>query len=58
MIEAALVSKPEGCTGNSTMTPNPYVSNKKHSARKPIRQFTDILDVKLKTAVCGFGAAK
>ena len=58
MIEAAMVSTPEGCTNNSLMTPNPYVSTKNTSARKSLRQFLDILDVKHNTDVCRLGAAK
>ena len=34
------------------------MSNKDPSERKPLRQFTEKLDVKPKTAVCRFGAAK
>ena len=33
MIEAALVSTPEGFTNNSTITPNASVSTKKSSAK-------------------------
>ena len=40
------------------ITPNPYLSTKKPSAGKPIRQFTETLDVKHNTAVCRFGTAK
>ena len=40
------------------MTPNPYVSTKNPSTRKSLRQFTETLDVKHKTAVCRFGATK
>ena len=40
------------------MTPNPSVHNKKSIAIKPLRQFTETLDVKHKTDVFGFGAAK
>ena len=41
IIEAALVSTHEGCTDNSPMTPNPYVSTKNPSARKSLRKFTE-----------------
>ena len=58
MIEAALVSTPEGCTDNSLMKPNPSVSTKKTSARKPLCKFTETLNVKHKTAVRRFDAAK
>ena len=40
------------------MTHNPSVSTKKSSERKPLRQFTDTLDVNHKTDVFGFGASK
>ena len=53
-----MVSTPEGCTNNTPMTPNPYVSDKSSSARKSLRQFIDTLDVKHKTAVRRFDAAK
>ena len=58
MIEEEILSTNEGCTGKILMTPNPSVSTKNPSARKSIRQFTEILDIKHKTSVCGFGAAK
>ena len=58
MIEEAMVSTPEGCTNNIPMTPNPYVSNKKLSARKSLYQFTKTLNVKHKTTVCKFVATK
>ena len=50
IIDAAMVSTPEGVTYNSpnaTMTSTPV---KKTSARKSQRLFTNILDVKPKTA--------
>ena len=40
------------------MTPNPSMSTKNPSARKPICQFTETLDVKHKNNVCRFGVAK
>ena len=52
VIEAAMVSTPEGCTNNSPIKPNPYVCTKDPSARKPLRQFSETLDVNHKTAVC------
>ena len=58
MIESEIVPTPKGCTDNSTMTPNSSVSNKNSSARKLLHQFTETLDVKHKTAVCRFAAAK
>ena len=57
ILEATMVSTPEGFTDNSKMTPNPYVSKKNPSAIKSLRQFSETLDVKHKTAVCGLGAA-
>ena len=36
MIEAVMVSTPEGCTDDSQMTPNPYVFTKNASARKSL----------------------
>ena len=53
-----MVSSPEGCNNNSTMTPNTPVSNKNPSARKSLHQFSDTLDVKHNTDVSRFGAAK
>ena len=58
IIEASMVSTPEGCTDNSTMTPNPYVPTKKHSARKLLRQFTDTLYIRHKTDFRRFSTAK
>ena len=40
IIEEATVSTPEGCTDNSAMKPNIYVSNKNPSSRKSLHQFT------------------
>ena len=53
-----MVSTPEICTDNSLMTPNPPVSNKNHSARKPLSQFEETSYVKHKTDVFRLGAAK
>ena len=58
MIKSSLVSTPEGCTDNILMTPKPYMYTKNTSARKPLRQFTETLDVKHKTYVLRFGASK
>ena len=49
MIEFAMVSITEGFTDNSSMSPRKYVPVKQPSVRKLLRQFTEILDVKLKT---------
>ena len=40
-----MVSTPEVFTGNILMKPNPYVSTKNHSVRKPHRKFLEALDV-------------
>ena len=53
-----MVSTPEGYTKNIPITPKPYVSTKNNSSRKSLPQFTEKLDVKHKTAVRRFGAAK
>ena len=58
MIEAAMVSTPEGCINNSPVTPNPYASTKNHSARKPLRPFTKTFYAKHNTTVQRFDAAK
>ena len=58
MIEAGIVSKPEGCINKNMMTPNLYVSTKKHSARKSLHQLSESLDVKYKTDINRLGAAK
>ena len=53
-----MVSTPEGCTNNSLMTPNPYLSTKNPCAIKKLYKFTLTLDVKRNTFVSEFGAAK
>ena len=58
IIEAALVSTPEGCTDDILITPNPSVSTKNWISRKSLRQFTEMLYVKHNNAVPRFGAAK
>ena len=58
IIYAAILSTPEGVTDNS---PNVHMSSKpvkKPSARKSLRLFTNILDVKPKTAKRRFVATK
>ena len=58
ILDAAMVSTPEGFTNNSprsTMTPTPV---KKPSARKSPCLFTNISDVKKKNATSQIGAAK
>ena len=57
-IDAAIISTPEGVTDNS---PNVHMKSKpvkKPSARKSLCLFTNILDVKPKTAKRHFVAAK
>ena len=58
MIEVEFVSTSEVFTNKSTTKPNPSVSTKNPSSRKSLHQFTETLDVKHKTAVWRFGAAK
>ena len=58
IIDAAIISTPEGFIDNS---PNVHMSSKsvkKPSARKSLRLFTNILDVKPTTAKRRFVAAK
>ena len=58
IIDAAILSTPEGVTDNS---PNVHMTSKpvkKPSARKSLCLFTNILDVKPKTAKRRFVAAK
>ena len=58
IIEAEMVSTPEGFTDNSLMTPNPYISNKNPSSRISLPQFTEILDFKHNTYVRSYSAAR
>ena len=51
VIEASMVSTPEKFTNNSTMSPRPSVTVRNPSARKSLRIFTEVLDVKNKTSV-------
>ena len=53
-----MVSTPEGCTNNITMTHSPYMSTKNPSARKSLLQFIETLDSKHNSVVRRFGAAK
>ena len=46
IIEAAMVSTPEGFTYNSTISPRTSTPVKKLSARKSLCMFTNVLDVK------------
>ena len=58
VIEAAMISESEGCNYQIPMTPNQYKPTKKLNERKPPSQFSETFDVKHKTAICMFGAAK
>ena len=51
ILEAAMVSTPEGFTDNSTISPSQYVIVKNPGARKSIRKFSEALEVKYKTPV-------
>ena len=58
ILEASMVSTPEGLTDNSTIYPKTPTPVKKLSSRKSLCLFTNILDVKKKTAIRRFGADK
>ena len=58
ILYADMVSNPEGVTDNSTNLPMTSIPVKKPSARKSLCLFTNILDVKPKTAKRRFVAAK
>ena len=51
IIEAALVSTTDIFTDNNPMSPEPSITVRNPSARKPIRLFTEVLYVKKKTGV-------
>ena len=53
-----MVSTPEGFTNNSSISPMTSAPVKKPSARKSLCIFTNMLDVKNKTATCRFISAK
>ena len=53
-----MVYTPDIFTNNSTMSPGPYVTTRKPSARKPLRLFTEVLDIKKKTSFRQVCAAK
>ena len=57
IIEAGMVSTPEGFTNNRPISPMPSTPTKKPSARKPLCLFTKIFEVK-KTATRRVGDAK
>ena len=58
ILGAEVVSTPEIFTKNSPMSPGPSVTFKNPSARKSIRLFTEVFDVKNKTVVRRVGADK
>ena len=53
-----MVSTPEGLTHNSTFSTGLSVPENNPSARKPLHQFYEVLDVKQKTDVFRLGDAK
>ena len=53
-----MVSTSEGFTDNSLISYGPSVTVRNPSAKKLLRQFNEVLDVKQKTAVCRLGADK
>ena len=57
-FEASLVSFPEGLTNNITMPIRPSVPVKNPSVIKSLCQFSEVLEVKLKTNVCRLGNSK
>ena len=58
ILEAAMVSHPEGFADNSTIPPMTPTPVNKPSAWKSLCLFTNILDVKNKTAIHQVGASK
>ena len=56
--ESSMVCTPVLFTDNSPISPSQYVTVKIPSARKSLHQFLDILEVKPKTGVRRFCAAK
>ena len=52
IIEAAIVSTPEGFTNNTPRYPMTPQTSKKLSARKPLCIFTNVLDLSKKNAFC------
>ena len=58
ILEVAMVSTPEGCNTNSTMSPNQSESTKNPNARKNLRQFSETMDVKHNNDVRRLGAYK
>ena len=58
IIEASVVYCTEGFTDNIPMSPIQYVNMKNKIAIKPLRHFLDTLEVKTKTVLSRFCAAK
>ena len=58
ILWAATVSTPKVFTDNSPLSPGPYVTVKNPSAKKSIRPFSEVLDVKQETDFWRLGAAK
>ena len=58
ILDAAMVSTTEGVTYEIPNVPMTSTPVKKSSARKSLCLFTNILNVKNKTAKCRIGAAK
>ena len=58
IIEAAMVSTPEGFTDIIPMSSGPYMPVKQTNLRKPLRKFSETLDVKPTSSVCHLCAAK
>ena len=58
ITELAMVSTTEGFTDNSTMSPGQYMIVKNTSARKSLRQFSEVLNIWDKTAIHRLGPAK
>ena len=53
-----MVSSPKLFTNNSPISPSPYATVKKTSARKPLNHFSEVLDFKQKTAVNRLSASR
>ena len=58
ILEAAMGSTPEGFTDNNPISPITQTACKEPSARKLLCLFTNILDVKNKTAICRVRSAE
>ena len=58
ILDAAILSTPEGVTYNCPDVPMPSTTVKKPSARKSLYLFTNILDTKPKTEKRRIGAVK